>query len=253
MTQAGVDEVCCAIEESDLKQDKVFVVYCPDIHESIAGIIAGKVRERYNIPTFVLTNGEQGVKGSGRSIEEYNMFEELQKCKELLDKFGGHPMAAGLSLPEQNVEKLRRLINQNTTLTEDDIIPKVYIDASIPLDNINIQLAEELNILQPYGKGNPQPLFAEKNVSVARATVYGSKNNVLKLKLHTKKGKYADAIYFGSIADFDEYIESKLGAQEVEKMYSGRPNKVILDIVFNIDINEYNGCRNVQLIIRNYR
>jgi single-stranded-DNA-specific exonuclease len=253
MTLSGVEEVCCAIDESEIKRDKVFVVYCPDIHESIAGIIAGKVRERYNVPTFVLTNGEQGVKGSGRSIEEYNMFEELQKCKQLLDKFGGHPMAAGLSLPKENVDKLRKLINEYSSLTDEDIIPKIYIDARIPLDNITLYLADELRILEPYGKGNAKPVFAEKEVSVARAVLYGSKNNVLKLKLVSGKGKYIDAIYFGDADEFQVYIRDKFGEQECEKLYSGRTNKVVLDIIFNIDINQYNGCRNVQLIIQNYR
>ena len=253
MTLAGVEQVCCAIEESEIKKDRVFVVYCPDIHESIAGIIAGKVRERYNVPTFVLTNGEQGVKGSGRSIEEYNMFEELQKCKYLLEKFGGHPMAAGLSLPKENVDQLRRLINECSTLTDEDILPKIYIDARIPLDSIDLHLADELRILEPYGKGNPKPVFAEKEVSVSKAVDYGSKNNVLKLKLITRKGKYIDAVYFGDSDAFQEHIKNKFGEQECQKMYSGKPNRVLLDIVFNIDINQYNGYSNVQLVIQNYR
>ena len=252
MTLAGVEEAVATIENSDLKKDKVLVVYRPHIHESIAGIIAGKVREKYNVPTFILTDSEDGVKGSGRSIDVYNMFEELQKCKELLSKFGGHPMAAGFSLESENVDIFRKQLNDLTLLTEDDLIPKVYIDARIPIDTINLALAEELTLLEPYGKGNSKPLFADKNISVSRGTVFGANKNVLKLRLLANK-KYVDCIYFGNIQDFDAYIIEKFGEQELDKMYAGELNNIRLDLIFYIDINEYMGNRSAQLVLQYYR
>jgi single-stranded-DNA-specific exonuclease len=252
MTLAGVEEAVATIENSDLKNDRVLVVYRPNIHESIAGIIAGKVREKYNVPTFILTDSENCVKGSGRSIDAYNMFEELQKCKELLTRFGGHPLAAGFSLEPDKVDVLRMQLNNYSSLTEDDLIPKVYIDARIPIDTVSLSLAEELKILEPYGKGNSKPLFADKNISISRATVLGVNKNVLKLRL-LSNNKYIDSIYFGDIQEFDQYITDKFGEQELSKIYSGKVNDVKLDMTFHIDINEYNGNRNVQLIMQNYR
>nr|WP_137698691.1 single-stranded-DNA-specific exonuclease RecJ [Ruminiclostridium herbifermentans] len=252
MTLAGVEEVVATVENSDLKNDRVLVVYRPDIHESIAGIIAGKIREKYNVPTFILTDSENCVKGSGRSIDAYNMFEELQKCKELLTKFGGHPLAAGFSLEPDKVDALRLKLNFCSTLTEDDLIARIYIDAQIPIDTVNLQLAEELKLLEPYGKGNSKPLFADKNISVIRASVLGANRNVLKLRL-LSNNRYTDCIYFGDIQEFDCYIKCKFGEQELNKMYSGQNNNVKLDMTFHIDVNEYNGNRNAQIIMQNYR
>ncbi len=252
MTVKGVEETIETIENSDLKGDKVLVVYKPEIHESIAGIIAGKVREKYNIPTFILTSGENCVKGSGRSIEEYNMFEELSKCRELFTKFGGHPMAAGFSLEADKVEVLRERINSITTLTDEDLIPKIYIDARIPLSAINLRTAEELNYLEPYGKGNSKPLFAEKDISIKRASVFGNERKVLKLRLQGGNS-FLDCIYFGNIEGFDQYVSQRFGEAELQNMYEGRVNKIKLDIIFNIDINEYNGYKNVQIVLQYYR
>lgn len=252
MTVKGVEEAIEAIENSNLKNDRVLVVYKPGIHESIAGIIAGKVREKYNVPTFILTAGDNCVKGSGRSIEEYNMFEELLKCRELFTKFGGHPMAAGFSLDVDKVDILREKINSLSTLTDEDLIPKIYIDARIPLSAINLQTADDLNYLEPYGKGNTKPLFAEKNISVKRANIFGTERKVMKLRLQSGKS-FLDCIYFGNIEEFDTYIEDKFGAAELKSMYAGSNNKISLDMIFNIDINEYNGRKNVQLVLQYYR
>jgi len=253
MTILGVEETIETIENSDLKNDKVLVVYKPHLHESIAGIIAGKVRERYNVPTFILTDSENGVKGSGRSIEEYNMFEGLLECKELLTRFGGHPMAAGFSLEIENVDVLRKQLNNFSTLTEDDLITKVYIDARIPISDINIKTADELMILEPFGKGNAKPIFAEKGICVNRGNVLGSNRNVLKLRLLTNNKQYLDCIFFGNINDFDTYIVEKFGEKELDRMYAGQINNIKLDLVFNIDVNEYNGNRSVQLVLKYYR
>jgi single-stranded-DNA-specific exonuclease len=253
MTLLGVEEAVATIENSSLKKDKVLVVYRQNIHESIAGIIAGKVREKYNVPTFILTDSENGVKGSGRSIEEYNMFEELQKCKELLTRFGGHPMAAGFSLEHDNVDVLRKQLNDLAMLSDDDLIPKVYIDARIPISEINIGIVDELMLLEPYGKGNSKPLFADKNITISRGTVLGAKRNVLKLRLFSNSKQYIDCIYFGNIQVFDAYIIEKFGEQELKRMYAGEINNIKLDLVFNVDVNEYNGNRSVQLVMQYYR
>jgi single-stranded-DNA-specific exonuclease len=166
MTARNVEKAIRLIEETELRYDKVLVVYLPECHESIAGIIAGRVRERFNRPTLVLTDAEGCVKGSGRSIEQYNMIEELNKCRELFLKVGGHPMAAGLSLRQEEVEELRRRLNENTTLTMEMMIPKVSIDIHLPLGYVTTELVNELRLLEPFGKGNEKPLFAEKDLKV---------------------------------------------------------------------------------------
>ncbi|HBP65326.1 MAG TPA: single-stranded-DNA-specific exonuclease RecJ [Desulfosporosinus sp.] len=249
----GVEEIVQMIESSTIKNAKVFIIYKPDIHESIAGIIAGKIRERYNVPTIVLTDAEQGVKGSGRSIEGYNMFEELTKCHELLMRFGGHAMAAGVSLDASNVEALRERLNRLTKLTEDDLIRKIRVDGLISLDRINLALAQDLTILEPYGKGNSKPLFAETDISVSRSSILGVNKNVLKLKLLTKSSKSLDCVYFGDINAFQDVIIDKFGSDELNKMRSGYKNNVKLDMIFTVEVNEYNGNRTVQLILKNYR
>ncbi|SFD33445.1 single-stranded-DNA-specific exonuclease RecJ [Clostridium uliginosum] len=253
MTNEGVEKAIELVENSEIKKDKVFLIYIPEVHESLAGIIAGRIREKYNVPTIILTKAEDGVKGSGRSIEEYNMFEELLRCKDLLDKFGGHPMAAGLSLQEENIELLRRSLNQNTLLTEDDLIPKVTIDTALNLDQINYHMISDLNMLEPFGKGNSKPLFGAKNVNAIKAMVLGKNKNVLKIKLKTILGKSIDGVYFGNINDFEETILNKYGNEELQKLYDGTYNSVNLDLIFYPSINEYNGNSNIQIIIQNYR
>ena len=183
LTQTGLEEAIKIIEENNMAKDKVLVVYLEDVHESIAGIIAGRIREKYNLPTIILTKAHEGAKGSGRSIEEYNMFEELLKCKDLLGKFGGHPMAAGMSIPSENIDKFREKLNEVTTLSDEDIIPKVSIDMPLPINKINYKLIDEIALLEPYGKGNPKPNFAVKGLMVKAARILGKNNNVLKLNL----------------------------------------------------------------------
>lgn len=252
ITSSGVDIAVQMIDYSILKEDKVLVIYIPDIHESVAGIIAGRIRERYNVPAIILTKGNEGIKGSGRSIEEYNMFEELLKCKDILGRFGGHPMAAGLSLEEEKIEILRKKLNENCLLTDDDIIPKVVIDMQLPLSNVTIQLAEELETLEPFGKGNTKPLFAEKNIKIQKAMILGANKNVLKLKV-TKNRKLIDAVYFGDIEKFNTTIIENFGEIEMQKMYEGMQNDVLIDLIYSININEYMGNRTVQLVISSFR
>ncbi|AKL95182.1 single-stranded-DNA-specific exonuclease RecJ [Clostridium aceticum] len=253
MTLNGVESAIETVENMNYKKDKVFVIYQPEIHESIAGIIAGRIKDKYNVPTILLTNAEEGVKGSGRSIDKYNMFEELLQCKDLLTKFGGHPMAAGLSLEAANIEALREKLNKQTLLTEDDLIQKIYIDIPLPLEYVSFDLVEDLQRLEPFGKGNSKPLFAVKNVSVKKAMVLGAKNHVLKLILMDQRGKPIEGIYFGDIEGFKIDMINKFGAEELEKILQGVSNNVKLDIIFTPAINEYMGNRSLQIQIQNYR
>lgn len=252
LTQTGLEEAIKIIEENNMAKDKVLVVYLEDVHESIAGIIAGRIREKYNLPTIILTKVHEGAKGSGRSIEEYNMFEELLKCKDLLGKFGGHPMAAGMSIPSENIDKFREKLNEVTTLSDEDIIPKVSIDMPLPINKINYKLIDEIALLEPYGKGNPKPNFAVKGLMVKAARILGKNNNVLKLNL-TDGYLNIDGIYFGDIEVALEIIKNKFGEYEYNKMLNGQTNMVKIDIVYFPDINEYNGRKSVQLLIQNIR
>lgn len=253
MTMKGVETAIEIVEENNMINDKVFVIYISDVHESLAGIISGRIREKYNVPTLIITKSENGAKGSGRSIEEYNMFEELVKCKDLLGNFGGHPMAAGFSLKEENIDEFRRRLNENTILKDDDLLRKVTIDCTLSLDSINYELINELERLEPFGKANSKPLFAEKNINILKATILGKNKNVLKFKLKTKFNKALDAIYFGDICEFEEVINDKYGKKELQKLYDGAYNDVQLDLVFYPNVNEYNGNTSIQIVVQNYR
>lgn len=237
MTEEGVEEAVRQIESSSWKDDQVLVVYLPECHESIAGIIAGRIKERYYRPTFVLTRGETGVKGSGRSIEAYDMFAEMSRCRELFTKFGGHKLAAGLSLEEENVEVFRKRINELADLTEEDLQMKVSIDMRLPFPYINEELIHELKILEPFGKGNGKPLFAESKLRVIQPRIFGKNRNVLKCRLEDQKGNQMEAVYFGEVEDC---------LQQMEK-------KQIMSFTYYPSINEYMGRRTIQLTIVNYQ
>lgn len=253
MTNDGVEAIIKNIESSSIKEDKVLVVYEPTIHESVAGIIAGRVKEKYHKPTIVLTEGKDGVKGSGRSIEEYNMFEELTTCKDLLGRFGGHPMAAGLSLDLGNIDSLRRRLNTQSPLTEEDLIPKVYIDMQLPLENINFELLDQLKILEPFGKGNSKPIFGEKGLNLRRGSVLGANKNVLKLILETRDRKTIEGLYFGDIISFEERLIESYGKTELDKLYQGIDNNIKIDILYYPSVNEYMGRSTLQAVIQSYR
>lgn len=237
MTEEGVEEAVWQIESSSWKDDQVLVVYLPECHESIAGIIAGRIKERYYRPTFVLTKGETGVKGSGRSIEAYDMFAEMSRCRELFTKFGGHKLAAGLSLEEENVEVFRKRINELADLTEEDLQMKVSIDMRLPFPYINEELIHELKILEPFGKGNGKPLFAESKLRVIQPRIFGKNRNVLKCRLEDQQGNQMEAVYFGEVEDC---------LQKMEK-------KQIMSFTYYPSINEYMGRRTIQLTIVNYQ
>ena len=252
MTAEGVELAMQQVEEGNTGE-KVLVVYLPDVHESLAGIIAGRIREACHKPTFVLTKSEDGVKGSGRSIEAYSMYEELCKCQELFTKFGGHPMAAGLSLPEANVEIFREKINACCGLTEEDFIPKIKIDIPMPVDYPDIPLVNELLLLEPFGKANVKPQFADKNLGIDRAGVVGKNQNVLKLTLKTERGKSIAAVYFGDVEEFREYYGRKYGENEVQQAFLGRTNGIRMSVVYYPEINRYQGNESIQIVIKNYQ
>lgn len=255
MTEKGFEKAVDQIEQKGYDKEKVIVIYEPSIHESIAGIIAGRIKDRYYRPTILLTQSkdENKIKGSGRSIEEYNMFDEISKAKDLLTSFGGHPMAAGLSLNKSNLEDFRNRLNGQTILTEKDLIPKIYIDIHLPLDYVSFNLVEELKLLEPFGKGNPKPLFGAKGIPVKRAFILGKNGNVLKLLLLTKSGRIIDGLYFGDIEEFENRLSKKYGMAELDRMYKGIDSAIKLDIVYTPSVNEYMGNKNLQVIIHNYR
>lgn len=237
MTEKGVEEAVQMIESTSLKEDRVLVVYLPDCHESIAGIIAGRIRERYYRPTFVLTRAEDGVKGSGRSIETYDMFAQMCKCRALFTKFGGHKLAAGLSLEEENVERFRETINELCELSDDDLQEKVSIDMRLPFPYITEQLVNELELLEPFGKGNSRPLFAEKNLRVISPRIFGKNRNVLKCRLQDQQGYQMEAVYFGDVEDC---------LREMER-------RQVMSFTYYPSVNEYMGRRTLQLTIVNYQ
>ncbi|MFI3170768.1 MAG: single-stranded-DNA-specific exonuclease RecJ [Eubacteriales bacterium] len=252
MTIQGVEEAKKQVEEQWL-EDKILVIYLPDCHESLAGIIAGRIRELYHKPTFVLTKGEEGVKGSGRSIDAYHMFEEMSKCKELFTKFGGHKLAAGLSLPEENVEKFRRILNQLSTLSEEDLQAKIAIDMQLPICYVNPSMIEELSLLEPFGKGNHKPCFAERELEIVKLQVLGKMKNVLKVRLRDLAGDEIDGICFNNIELMLEDIIAKYGQESLNLLQKGRRSGVKLSLVYYPGINEFNGNTTLQLVIQNYK
>lgn len=252
MTTDNVEQVIELIKQSSFKNDKVLVIYKDTIHESIAGIVAGRVRETFNVPTIILTKGKDNPKGSARSIEEYNLFEELIKCEELLLKFGGHPMAAGLSIKEENIEKLRSKLNLICKLTDEDIIPKVRIDERMALSKINYSIIEELELLEPFGKGNSSPLLAEKSIPVLKIDILGKNANTIKIKfLMPGANKTIDGIFFNRVEEFMEMLKSSYGQDYMSYVESPRGMK--LDLIFSPQINEYNGNKSIQLKIVEFK
>lgn len=253
MTKEGVDRAINIIDSTDINNDNILVVYIPDIHESLAGIVAGRVKEQYNKPTIILTKSEEGVKGSARSIEEYNMFEGLLACKELLDKFGGHPMAAGLSLQEDKVDELRIALNNKCELTDEDLTRKIMIDSSLPLEYLNLHLIEELNVLEPFGKGNAKPVFGVRDAKITRAMLLGKDKNVLKLKLLTNNNITIDAMIFNDLENFESKIIEKYGNEELDNLYNKSNNNIPMDFTFYPSINEWNGNKSIQIVVNGIR
>lgn len=236
MTEKGREEAEHIIESQGLSSDRVLVVYLPECHESLAGIIAGRLREKYYKPSFVLTKAEKGAKGSGRSIEAYSMYDELVKCSDLLEQFGGHPMAAGLSLAEENIDAFRKRLNEVCTLTEEELVPKVVIDVPMPISYLSRTLTEQLSVLEPFGKGNSKPLFAQKGLRVLNLRIFGKNQNVAKMCLMDGQGNSVDAVYFGAAREFEQYVQQK----------------ELISVTYYPEINVYQGRESLQAVIRNY-
>ena len=253
MTAQAVEEAFIQVEHSELKDADVLVVYLPECHESLAGIVAGRIREKYYRPVFVLTKGAEGLKGSGRSIETWHMYEGLNRVKHLLSKFGGHKMAAGLSMPEENLEQFRKEINEKSGITPEDLNEKIAIDMQLPFECVNEKFIGELAVLEPFGKGNARPVFAERQVQVESARILGKNKNVLKLQVKDLHGTRMDAMYFGDVNTFVEYVREKFGDIACECLLRGHGHGIVMAFTYYPDINEYQGVRTPQIVIQNYK
>lgn len=253
MTAQAVEEAFVQVENSELKDADVLVVYLPECHESLAGIVAGRIREKYYRPVFVLTKGAEGLKGSGRSIETWHMYEGLNRVKHLLSKFGGHKMAAGLSMPEENLEQFRKEINEKSGITPEDLNEKIAIDMQLPFECVNEKFIGELAVLEPFGKGNARPIFAERQVQVESARILGKNKNVLKLQVKDLHGTRMDAMYFGDVNTFVEYVREKFGDIACECLLRGHGHGIVMAFTYYPDINEYRGVRTPQIVIQNYK
>lgn len=255
MTEDGVQEAVAVVENTDICRDRVLVIYLPDCHESLAGIIAGRIREKYGKPVFVLTKGEEGVKGSGRSIEAYNMYEEITACKELFTRYGGHKMAAGLSMEgEEVVEVFRRNLNDNCRLKEEDFEEVVHIDVPMPLSYATMEFVRELSLLAPFGTGNPKPLFARKGISLISGRKLGKNRNVGKYRIADEEGRSYEMIYFGDLEEFDLFLSQRFGRDTASAIYEGgiRSGRAVISMAYYPDINSFGGRETLQFVMQYY-
>ena len=253
MTQQETQKALEQIEKEGREKDKVLVVYLPECHESLAGIIAGRIREAYQRPVFVLTKGEEGVKGSGRSIEAYSMFDKMTEVAELFTKYGGHPMAAGLSMREEDIDKLREQLNQKAELSEEDMAEVVRLDAVLPMSYFTVDTIRQLSVLEPCGKSNTKPVFADRNIRITRANIVGVNRNVLKLHLLDSRGNPVAGVYFGEVEKFLTFLSEKFGSEEVDAAMHGKENSIQFAAVYEPAVDTYSGRESVQAIIRRFR
>ncbi|MDE6661819.1 MAG: single-stranded-DNA-specific exonuclease RecJ [Lachnospiraceae bacterium] len=252
MTRQGTERAIELIENGPYKDDKVFVIFLTDCHESLAGIIAGRIKEKYNRPVFILTESEEGIKGSGRSIEAYHMYEQMSLCKELFTKYGGHKMAAGLSMSKENVEEFRKTLNRNCNLSDEDFVEKVLIDVPMPLSYIKMDFVKQLELLEPFGNGNSKPVFAQKNVRILRGRILGKNANVGKYSIFDEQGNEYDMIYFGDIEKWHTFLDEAFGADEREKLYRAGSREIVIQMIYYPDINVYQGKESLQIVMRDY-
>ncbi len=253
MTEQYVRQAAAEVESGQYGDDRVLVVFLPDCHESLAGIIAGRIRERFYKPVFVLTRAEEGVKGSGRSIEDYHMYEEMTRVKHLFTKYGGHKMAAGLSLPEEHVELFRQQINANCTLTEEELEEKVHIDVPMPISYVSWPLVEQLEALEPFGNGNPRPLFAQKDVELLSARIMGKNRNVVRLTVADDQGKRWEMMSFGDPEPMKQYLSEKFGRERTDALYLNQTSGIRLSVVYYPSVNTWQGNSRLQLVLRYYQ
>lgn len=256
MTEKGVEEAMAQIDSGIYENDRILVLYLENVHESLAGIIAGRVRERTGKPTFVLTKAEEGVKGSARSIEAYNIYEEMTKCSHLFTRFGGHKMAAGLSLPGENVEKFRTLLNDNCTLTEEDFEEKILIDVPMPMSYVTYELLNQLSFLEPFGNANEKPVFAQKNVIFQKAVLMGRKKNMARITVMDENGQHFELVLFRDLDRFKECLNRKYGKDTVQSLFSEQGIKqenVKMDIIYYPSLNEFRGRTSIQYQLQDFR
>lgn len=252
MTLRGVEEAVALIEQTALKEDKVLVVYLPDCHESLAGIIAGRLKERYQKPAFVLTRAEDGVKGSGRSIDAYHMYDKMSECKELYTRYGGHKLAAGVSMPEENTERFRQYLNEHCGLTEEDLVEKIVIDVPMPMSYVTMPFVRQLSVLEPFGNGNPKPVFAQKNLSVCRGRLLGKNGNVGKYQVRDEEGGRYDMVYFGNIEKWHDFLTEHFGRAEKDRLYQTGSDAIRINVIYYPDINVYQGRESLQMVMKDY-
>lgn len=252
MTAKGVEEAHRIIQEQGLLQDRVLVVYLAACHESLAGIIAGRLREAYGRPVFVLTDSEEGVKGSGRSIDAYHMYEEMVKCKDCFLKFGGHRMAAGLSMEKENIPKLRRRLNEACCLTKEDMLRKVHIDVPMPLSCADRELASQMELLEPFGAGNPKPLFAQKDVVFVHGQKMGAAQKAARFTVADDAGNLKELVFFGNLDEFDSLLTEKYGEDAPKELFRGKNCAYRVHITYQLGMNVYRGTERVQIIMQNF-
>lgn len=252
MTVKGTEQAIELIGQTALKEDKVLVIYLPDCHESLAGIIAGRIRERYQKPVFVLTKSEDGVKGSGRSIDAYHMYDKMSECKELYTKYGGHKLAAGVSMPEENVEKFRSYLNEHCELMPEDFVEKILIDVPMPMSYVTPAFVRQLAVLEPFGNGNPKPVFAQKNVMVCKGRILGKNNNVGKYQVQDETGRQYDMMYFGDMEQWHNFLTKKFGEEERRRLYLTGSDIIRISVVYYPDINVYQGRESLQMVMKDY-
>lgn len=255
MTEEGVEEAVAQVEGTEIGKDRVLVIYLPDCHESLAGIIAGRIREKYGKPAFVLTRGEEGVKGSGRSIEAYHMYEEITACKEFFTRYGGHKMAAGLSMKgEEQIEAFRRKLNENCKLTQEDFEEVVHIDVPMPLSLATKEFVRELSLLEPFGTGNPRPLFARKGISLISGRKLGKNRNVGKYRIADEEGRSYEMICFGGLEEFDRFLSERFGPETAQALYERglRPGRAVISMAYYPDLNFFAGRESLQIVMQHY-
>lgn len=252
MTLQGTRQAIEMIEGSALREDRVLVVYLPECHESLAGIIAGRLRERYNKPVFVLTDAEEGVKGSGRSIEAYHMYDKMSECKELYTKYGGHRMAAGVSLPRENVAPFRDYLNRHCSLSADDFVEKISIDVPMPMSYVTADLVRQLSVLEPFGNGNPKPVFAQKNIRLIRGRLLGKNSNVGKYTVEDEDGRTYEMVYFGDLEKWHAFLTENFGREECDRLYGRGGGGMKIHVLYYPDLDVYQGRERLQMIMQDY-
>lgn len=252
MTLQGTKQAIAIIEGSTLKDDRVLVVYLPDCHESLAGIIAGRLRERYYKPVFVLTRSEEGVKGSGRSVEAYHMYDKMSECKELYTKYGGHKMAAGVSMPEENVERFRTYLNEHCGLTDEDLEEKIHIDVPMPMSYVTAKFVKQLSVLEPFGNGNPKPVFAQRNLRLLRGRIFGKNSNVGRYTVEDDTGRQFEMMYFGNMDAWHAFLTEQFGMEAYDRLYQGRGGEIRIHVIYYPDLDVYQGRERLQMIMQDY-